>query len=135
MCPTGYPIVTVLFLAASTVSPAAGADGPLLHVKPLICIASRNSEVCATDFQIDWRSPQPGNYCLARDNKPLPVRCWTQATAGEHRDRVIVTRDFYYWITESENTQRLSAVKVEFLRLQSEDRRRERRSRHVWDVL
>ncbi len=135
MCTPGYLLVTALLLAAGSVSPAAGADGPWLRVKPLICIAARNSETCATVFQIDWRSPQPADYCLARDNSPLPVRCWAQATAGEHRDSVVVTQDFYYWITGSDSTQKLSAVKVEFLRLQSEDRRRERRSRHVWDVL
>jgi hypothetical protein len=135
MCASSYLLLTALFLAAGSVSPATKADGPWLRVKPLICIAARNSEACASVFQIDWRSPQPGNYCLARDNSTLPVRCWTRAAAGEHRDRVVVTRDFYYWITESDSTQRLSAVKVEFLRLQSEDRRRERRSRHVWDVL
>jgi hypothetical protein len=132
---SGYLIVTALLLAAGPASAAAGADGPWLRVKPLICIAPRNAEVCATDFQIGWHSLQPGNYCVARDSTPLPVRCWTQAAAGEHRDRVIVTQDFYYWITGSDDTQRLSAVKVEFLRLQSNDRRRERRSRHVWDVL
>ena len=107
----------------------------MLRVKPVLCIAARDSESCATVFRIDWRSPRPGNYCLASDNRPLPLHCWTQATAGEHRDSVVVTQDFYYWIAEPESTQRLSAVKVELLRLQSEDRRRERRSRHVWDVL
>jgi len=130
-----YPIATALFLAAGHISPAAGAVGPWLRVKPVLCIAARNSETCATVFQIDWRCPQPGNYCLASDNSPRPLRCWMQTAAGEHRDHVIVTQDFYYWITESDSTQRLSAVKVELLRLRSEDRRRERRSRHVWDVL
>lgn len=130
-----YLIATALFLATGHVGATARVDGPWLRVKPLLCIAARNSETCATVFQIDWRSPQPGNYCLASDYSSLPLRCWTQAVAGEHRDRVIVTKDFYYWITQSDSTQRLSAVKVELLRLRSEDRRRERRSRHVWDVL
>lgn len=131
----GYLLVTALFLAAGPVSHAAGADGPWLRVKPVICIADRNSAICTSDFQIDWGTPESGNYCLSRDNSPLPLRCWTQVASGEHRDRVIVTQDFHYWIAEADGTQRLDAVKVEFLRLRSEDRRRERRSRHVWDVL
>ena len=130
-----YLLATALFLAAGQFGHTAGADGPWLRVKPVLCIAARESATCATVFQIDWRSARPGNYCLASDNRPLALQCWTQASAGEHRDSVIVTQDFYYWITEPDSTQKLSAVKVELLRLQSEDRRRERRSRHVWDVL
>lgn len=130
-----YPIPVALFLAAGHIGAAAAADEPWLRVRPVLCIAARNSETCATVFQIDWRSPQPGDYCLASDYSALPLRCWAQAAAGEHRDHVVVTHDFHYWISESDSTQRLSAVKVELLRLRSEDRRRERRSRHVWDVL
>ena len=128
-------IATALLLADGHIGHTAGADGPLLRVKPVLCIAARDSDTCATVFQIDWRSPQPGNYCLASDHRSLPLHCWTQAAAGEYRDSVTVTQDFYYWISEPDSAQRLSAVKIELLRLQSEDRRRERRSRHVWDVL
>lgn len=117
-------------LAATT-----GADAPRLRVRPVMCIAGRDSESCATVFEIDWKSSTPGNYCLGSDEQQEPLRCWTQASAGAHSDRITVTRDFYYWIAASGDSRRLSAVKVELLRLHPEDRRRERRSRHVWDVL
>lgn len=108
---------------------------PTLRVRPVLCIADRDSERCATVFEIDWTSSTPGDYCLGSEQHSEPLRCWTQASVGEHSDRVTVTRDFYYWIATRDDPRRLSAVKVELLRLHPDDRRRERRSRHVWDVL
>jgi hypothetical protein len=53
-----------------------------------------------------------------------------------------VTEEFRYWLSQPPNgaappagTERLSEVKIEVLRVGSNDRRRERRARHVWDVL
>jgi hypothetical protein len=116
----------------------ASADDPLLpklRVRPVLCIADRESAQCATVFQIDWQSREPGDYCIGSDQQTEPLRCWTQARTGEHADRVIVTRDFDYWIAHRDSERRLRAVRIELLRLHSEDRRRERRTRHVWDVL
>jgi Protein of unknown function (DUF3019) len=125
----------LLLLALCDAGNAADVSGPSLRVKPVLCIANRAAETCATVFQIDWTSTRIGNYCLASDNQREPLRCWNQAAGGEHRDNVVVTQDFYYWISEPEKAQKFSPVKVELLRLHGDDRRRERRSRHVWDVL
>jgi hypothetical protein len=132
-------LTTLLLAAIASLSNSEAADEsvtqPTLRVRPVLCIADRQSENCATVFQIDWRSPRPGNFCLASDNQAAPLRCWTQANAGDHRDNVVVTQDFQYWLREPDDARKLSPVKVELLRLRSEDRRRERRTRHVWDVL
>jgi hypothetical protein len=46
-----------------------------------------------------------------------------------------VSEAFIYWLGAPAGTQRAAEVKIDVLRLDSPDRRRERRSRHVWDVL
>jgi hypothetical protein len=128
-------LTSALALACGPVGLAADSAGPTLRVRPVLCIANRNSEQCATTFQIDWSSPVSGNFCVASDNQREPLRCWTQAVAGGHRDRLVVTKDFTYWLASADSQQKLRSVKVELLRLHSDDRRRERRSRHVWDIL
>jgi hypothetical protein len=47
----------------------------------------------------------------------------------------VVGEAFVYWLGLQGGVQHLAEVKIEVLRLDSSDRRRERRSRHVWDVL
>ena len=45
------------------------------------------------------------------------------------------SEDFRFWLGSPAGGERISEVKIEVLRVGSEDRRRERRTRHVWDVL
>lgn len=127
----------LLIVAPGSIGLAAVEDPslPVLRVRPVLCIAERATATCATVFQIDWKSRQPGDFCIGSDQQAQPLRCWTQASAGEHSDRVLVTRDFDYWIAAANSERRLRAVRIEMLRLHGDDRRRERRSRHVWDVL
>ena len=144
MNPTTFAkrVLAALGAAAALLAPlSAGtaADGsalrPTLRVRPVLCIADREAAPCETLFRIDWTSPRPGDFCLGSDRQSAPLRCWTAANAGAHDDATIVTRDFEYWLAAPNDPQRLTAVKVELLYLRSEDRRRQRRSRHVWDVL
>jgi hypothetical protein len=133
-----WPSMACLLMILPGGGGLAAADDPLLpklRVRPVLCIADRESARCATVFQIDWQSREPGDYCIGSDQQAEPLRCWTQARTGEHADRVIVTRDFDYWIAQADSGRRLRAVRIELLRVHSEDRRRERRTRHVWDVL
>lgn len=133
-----FPLVCLalaLTLGCGRTGMAADRTGPTLRVKPVLCIANRNSEQCETVFQIDWSSPVAGDFCLASDNQREPLRCWSKSVSGGHRDNVVVTQDFSYWLAGAGSPQKLHSVKVELLRLHGDDRRRERRSRHVWDIL
>jgi hypothetical protein len=46
-----------------------------------------------------------------------------------------VSEEFIYWLGAPGGEDHLAEVKVTVLRVGSDDRRRERRTRHVWDVL
>ena len=47
----------------------------------------------------------------------------------------MVSEDFVFWLSPPAGTERVAEAKIEVLRVGSDDRRRERRTRHVWDVL
>lgn len=121
-------------LAARTV---AAADPPpvRLIVKPLLCVLDKNATACSVTFDIRWKSTLAGEYCLNDEALPAPLRCWPRAAAGEHQLERLVAQDFAFWLTLPAGTERVAEAKIEVLRVGSTDRRRERRSRHVWDVL
>lgn len=123
---------------------AAAADtAPVkLIIKPLLCVIDKEGASCAVTFDIRWKSAQPAEYCLSDSVQPTPLRCWPRVTAGELKQERVFSEDFRYWLSRPPDGasapaggERLSEVKIEVLRLGSDDRRRERRSRHVWDVL
>jgi hypothetical protein len=123
-------------------SSASGTPPVKLVIKPLLCVIDKDATSCAVTFDIRWKSPQPAEYCLNDSVQSTPLRCWPRTLAGEMKQERVVSEEFRYWLsppagglTQPAGTERLSEVKIEVLRVGSDDRRRERRTRHVWDVL
>jgi len=130
--------VRLMVLSAFAVGlPAAAADVPAarLVVKPLLCVTDRDTPACSMTFEIRWTSEVAAEYCLNDSAQPAPLRCWPGATTGTHSQPREVNEAFYYWLGIPGGAQRAAEVKIDVLRLDSADRRRERRMRHVWDVL
>ena len=128
--------LTFFCAACLTALQAVGAEPPVrLDVKPLLCVLDKNATSCAVTFDIRWKSVRAGEYCLIDEAQPAPLRCWPSAVSGEHSQERLVTEEFTFWLTPPAGTERVAEAKIEVLRVGSTDRRRERRSRHVWDVL
>lgn len=125
-----------LIIAAATL-PARAAEPPVkLAVKPLLCVLDKDATSCTMTFDIRWQSLIAGEYCLNDTLQPGPRMCWSSGlTAGSTSERREVSEEFMYWLGVPAGTERLSEVKISVLRVGSTDRRRERRTRHVWDVL
>jgi hypothetical protein len=129
-------LLTFVVAGLALAMPAAAADPPVrLVVKPLLCVIDKGGASCAVTFDIRWKSVRAAEYCLNDEAQPAPLRCWPSANSGEHKQERIVTEDFVFWLARPAATERAAEVKVEVLRVGSDDRRRERRTRHVWDVL
>lgn len=117
---------------------SASAADPLpvrLVVKPLLCVIDKNEAACTITFDVRWTSVLAAEYCLNDSARPAPLRCWPRADAGEHTQERVVSEDFVFWLSPPAGAERVAEAKIEVLRVGSDDRRRERRTRHVWDVL
>jgi hypothetical protein len=130
-------LTTLVAVCLGVALPAVAADPPpvRLIVKPLLCVIDKGATSCAVTFDIRWKSVRPAEYCLNDEAQPAPLRCWPSALTGEHIQDRIVSQDFVFWLAPPGGAERAAEVKIEVLRVGSDDRRRERRTRHVWDVL
>lgn len=117
--------------------PAIAADPAAVNfvVKPLLCVIDRNATGCSMSFDIRWNSAAESELCLNDSASRTPLRCWTRALSGAHAQQREVNEEFFFWLATPGSAERVAEVKIEVLRVGSTDRRRERRSRHVWDVL
>lgn len=114
----------------------AADDSPVeLKVKPVLCIIDAKTPSCQMSFLVIWQSAESGYYCLYNDFGESPIRCWTDERTGEVNDERNVQNEFSYWMTGEDEQSPLAVVAVEVLRLDTDDRRRNRRGRHVWDIL
>lgn len=105
-----------------------------LTVKPVLCITDKQTPSCQMSFLVLWESAETGYYCLFSDFGEAPIHCWSDERSGRTEDERIVQKDFRYWMQDDNTEQQLAVVTVEVLRLDSDDRRRKRRTRHVWDI-
>jgi hypothetical protein len=127
-------VYACLFAALPALAPAA--DPPVtLSVKPLLCVLDKGATSCMMTFDVRWKSLVTAEYCLNDGGQQTPLRCWPNARAGDLQQQRQVSEEFRYWLTPATGAERLAEVKISVLRVDSADRRRERRARHVWDVL
>jgi hypothetical protein len=128
--------ISAACLLAALPALAAPADLPVtLVVKPLLCVLDKGATSCVMTFDVRWKSILAAEYCLNDGKQPAPLRCWASARDGGMQQQRQVSEEFVYWLTQPAGVERLAEVKISVLRVDSADRRRERRARHVWDVL
>ena len=125
--------LALLFPALAVAQDEVG-DDMRLTVKPVLCITDNRNPSCDMSFLVVWQSDETGYYCLFNDFAEAPVRCWSEELAGQLSEDRIVRENFSYWMTGSDPDSRLAEVTVEVLHMDSDDRRRKRRTRHVWDI-
>lgn len=127
-------LTLLLLLPLTTVADDAAEDAATLTVKPLLCIVDARTPSCDIRFAIAWRAAATGYYCVHNDFEAAALRCWVDARLGELQDHRTVVESFRYWLNHGEDRPALATATVEVLRKDSDDRRRRRRTRHVWDV-
>jgi hypothetical protein len=127
-------VTLALLLPALALAEDQAGDELRLTVKPVLCITDNRNPSCDMSFLVLWQSGDTGYYCLFNDFTEVPVRCWSEERAGQLSDDRIVRESFTYWMTDRDPDSRLVEVTVEVLRMDSDDRRRRRRTRHVWDI-
>jgi hypothetical protein len=114
----------------------ASADEAMeLKVRPVLCIIDERTPSCQMSFLVSWQSAETGYYCLFNDFGQAPLRCWSEQRSAELSDERTVNSPFNYWMAGEDEEAPLAVVAVEVLRMDTGDRRRKRRSRHVWDIL
>jgi Protein of unknown function (DUF3019) len=127
-------LALALLLPALTSAAESEGEEMRLTVRPVLCITDSRNPGCEMSFLVVWSSGTTGYYCLFNDFAEAPVRCWNEERTGRLNDERTVLENFSYWMTGSDRSSRLVQVDVEVLRMDSDDRRRKRRKRHVWDI-
>lgn len=128
-------VLFAFILAGLTGPEQSRAEPVVLRVKPVLCITDKRTPQCKMSLTVEWRSRRPGSYCLYNDLSPEPLDCWNQESSGRHVEDRVVVRSFSYWLASGSVDLRIAEAMVEVMSTHSPDRRRHRRSRHVWSIL
>ena len=127
-------VTLVILLPAIVFAEDTPENGVRLRVKPVLCITDNRNPSCELSFLVAWQSETTGYYCLFNDFSDGPLRCWSEERTAQTTDDRTVDKSFTFWMTGEDLASQLAQVDVEVLHLDSDDRRRKRRTRHVWDI-
>lgn len=127
--------LAVAVLTAGFGGAAAADDGVALSVKPVLCITDSREDACALSISVSWQSDAAGAYCLHNDLVEEPIRCWRGTESGTVEEERVIRETFNYWLTDGDSDTRIAEATVEVMTTDSDDRRRNRRRRHVWNIL
>ncbi|MFO7287083.1 MAG: DUF3019 domain-containing protein [Gammaproteobacteria bacterium] len=114
---------------------SAADESVMLSVKPALCITDRRENACELSIAVTWRSEIAGAFCLHSDLAEAPIQCWNGATSGTVVEERVVSETFAYWLTDAASRERVAEARLEVMTTDSDDRRRNRRRRHVWNIL
>jgi hypothetical protein len=131
--PQWLPAIALAACAASGV--LAQEPRVTLSVKPVLCITDSREESCSLSILVSWRSTRAGSYCLHNELATGPLRCWQLAESGMHVEERVVDQTFRYWLADGASQARLAEATLDVLSASTDDRRRNRQRRHVWDIL
>jgi len=130
-----HRLLLIVWLFAGVAHSQDSAESGLeLDVKPVLCVTDHRNPVCRLEFRVTWESTSKDYYCVFNDLLEGPLRCWEDASSGETTDERDVEESFTFWMTGDDLKDRLAEVAIEVLRLDPDDRRRRRRTKHVWDI-
>jgi len=128
-------LALLLLVPLAALADDTASEAHTLSVKPLLCIVDARTPACEMRFAIRWASDESGYYCVFNELETEALRCWRQAQAGDLRDDRTVAESFSYWLKQGVDAPVLAKATVDVLKKDSDDRRRRRRTRHVWDIL
>ena len=116
-------------------SPSVHAEEVSLNISPHLCITDQADKTCTMNLLFEWLAQSNGDYCLVDKKDKRALQCWSKEQYGQWEEllKIQVSRSFL--MTQEKNQQPLAEESVEVLSTYSEDRRRNRRRKHIWSLL
>lgn len=106
-----------------------------LSVTPKLCITDSPQKQCKLPLEFNWQTDNHGNYCLIQEATRDALQCWQQNRQGQWQSVYTVSDQELFWLTEDGQSQPLAETAIEVLSTYTEDRRRNRRRKHVWSLM
>ncbi len=123
-------VVCVVLTWAACLSQAAE-----LTIKPKLCITDSPEKICRLPLEFVWQTDNQGNYCLVQETNRNTLQCWQQDRQGQWQSTQQVNDQEVFWLTQDGQTRPLAEAAIEVLSTYTEDRRRNRRRKHVWSLM
>ena len=76
-----------VWLISVVASSASASEIPELQfsLKPRLCVLTEGEEACYDELKVTWQAKSSRSLCLYKGGDESPLKCWSNATQGDHR--------------------------------------------------
>ncbi len=105
-----------------------------LSLTPSLCVVARDTGRCDISVDVSWKANKDSDYCIYNESSDSPIQCWSYKNQGQSQSKVSINKDIDYWLVWRETGSELDREVLKVVKIMPEDRRRNRRRRHIWSV-
>lgn len=101
----------VLLLLLVIISSMAGkvyAQQTVLILTPNQCISVHQGEQCYVDININWQTPNIGDYCLFSNIEQAPIHCWQGVQSGHIEQELVANENVTFSLRTKNNPTSLA---------------------------
>jgi hypothetical protein len=122
--------LVISFTAKANPNPNPNPAVPMMKISPKQCIALHQGKRCYVDIELQWLTPEKGDYCLYSSQQRSPLMCWQQDNKGEFKKEIVANEDVMFLLKAHGSSQSIAKVKLEMAWVYKKNSR----SRSSWRI-
>lgn len=120
----------LLIVSSAILVQVASAEEFLLSSKPSKCISLNEGLICYQNIQVQWQTPEIGDYCLVQSNSNQVLNCWEQQRKGQLKFEFSERQSEAYVLRRKDQSDDLANMRIDVKWVY----KRKRRDRLRWKV-
>ncbi|KGJ92449.1 DUF3019 domain-containing protein [Thalassotalea sp. ND16A] len=129
-CPLILRIVITMLGLLLSFNSKADSTVPMLKLSPKQCIALHQGKKCYVDIELQWRTPEIGDYCLFSSQQRSPLTCWQQDDKGEFKKEIVANQNVIFILKAHGSNKSIATVELEMAWVYKKNSR----SRSSWRI-
>ncbi|MDO6427227.1 DUF3019 domain-containing protein [Thalassotalea sp. 1_MG-2023] len=117
-----------LLIAGILSQPLVNAKEVVFSISPTICIVNKMGEPCTMTVNVNWQTPNAGDYCLYQDTEQLT--CWQNTASIATRLNIHLQQNMVFSLREQNTILAQKQIRVNA----SAPRKFRRKLRAQWSV-
>jgi len=85
---------------------------PTLTIVPEQCVALLQGQACYVTVDINWQTPEQGNYCLYSSLSNRPIQCWQDKKNGELSQEFVSKNNIKFFLRLKNSKENIANIEI-----------------------
>ncbi len=85
---------------------------PTLSIVPEQCVALLQGQACYVTVELNWQTPEQGNYCLYSSLNIRPIQCWQDKKVGELKQEFVSKNNIKFFLRLRNSKENIANIEI-----------------------